>query len=531
MLRSIRYPLLVLLTAIAAWLRFTAIGFGLPDQFRPDEEMTVPTALGFEEDWNPHLAIYPAAQTYLIHGALRSYAFLTRSGRDLHLVYGADNDAKAFLIAREISAAMGTATIPVTYYAAAPIFGPEAALASAAIMTVSFIHVRESKSAKVEVPAAFWLALSIAMLLRIAVRGRRLDYALAGWFCGLAAATHYTSGAIAIGIVVAHLEGRKREGKTLSGFLLDPRIYLAGELAILAFISTDPYFILDWKQTSEAYRFMHSVYTGWNGGNSPAGYGWDWLLMRSMPAAFGVVLEVFLMAALVWGLIKPRPGTYALAAFIGVCFLSLTSGRPQLEYRYLINPLMAMAILGGILFSDLMTVEIFPSQGMFGYFIPIAGVLLLMPSLIRSLEVNHLLRQTDTRTIAKYWILDRIPRGSNIVLIDGYTYGKPDIRGRYNLVGIDAATPGPLVAAMKDAKWVIADSFPPLALWSRGAGPEELDELDSRGEVVFDISPLKPGATTPAFDPNDAFYIPFLHITSMMRPGPGIRIWKINPSR
>src|SRR5580692_3273260 len=55
------------LTLIAGWLRFTATSFGLPDHFRPDEEYMISCALGFERDWNPHFALYPAAQMYIQH--------------------------------------------------------------------------------------------------------------------------------------------------------------------------------------------------------------------------------------------------------------------------------------------------------------------------------------------------------------------------------------------------------------------------------------------------------------------------------
>ena len=224
----VRVLLLVALTVLAAWLRFSAIDFGLPDQLRPDEELLIPRALDFEQDWDPHLVTYPSAQIYLIHGALRSYAAVTGGGGNLHRAFGAGRGARAFSIARRLSAAMGTATVPVIYLAAAPLFGPAAALVSSAIVAVSFIHVRDSKFAKTEVPAGFWVAMSLWMMLRIVVRGHWLDYLLAGLFCGLAAATHYSSGLIAVGILIAHLEARQREGRSLLTCLLDPRIHLAG---------------------------------------------------------------------------------------------------------------------------------------------------------------------------------------------------------------------------------------------------------------------------------------------------------------
>jgi hypothetical protein len=522
-----RYVPLLILTVIAGWLRFSAIGFGLPDQFRPDEEMTVPTALDFKDDWNPHQAIYPAAQTYLIHGVLRSYAALTGSESDWRAKYTFDNEALAFRIARQIAAAMGTATVPVMYFAAAPVFGPQAALASAAIVAVAFIHVRESKFAKVEVPAGFWLALSIAMMLRIVIRGRHSDYVLAGLFCGLAAATHYTAGAIAVGIAVAHLEARKREGRSLSASLYDIRIYLAGTLAILSFLCADPYFILDWQQTSGDLSSLGLFYKSWNGGYSPAGHGWKWLLLRAMPPSLGIGLEVFLLAALVWVIFHPRPGVYALLAFVVACFLSLTGGRPQLEFRYLVNPLMAMALLGGILTYDLIVMGRSWIGARTGYVAALAGALLLAPSVIRARQFNQLLARTDTRWIAQLWVLNHIPRGADIALIDGRTYGKPRISGVYNLIDVDTNSLESLRHALKTARWVIEDSFPPLLLWSRGADDAELQELDSEGELEFDIDSLKPDAELPICDPNDAFYAPFTHITNMIRPGPRIRIWRI----
>ena len=86
---------------------------------------------------------------------------------------------------------MGTATVAVIYLAAEPLYGPAAVLVSAAIVTAAFVHVRESKFAKVEAPAGLWLALSILMMLRIVSEGHWRDYIPAAVFCGLAGATHY----------------------------------------------------------------------------------------------------------------------------------------------------------------------------------------------------------------------------------------------------------------------------------------------------------------------------------------------------
>ena len=113
---------------MGGWLRFQAIGFGLPDKFRPDEEYVVSRALGFEQDWNPHFAIYPAAQMYVQHAVLWIYASLNGHRTNFRDAYAADNQALAYLIARRISAIFGTATVPAIYFAARAGFGGSAAL-------------------------------------------------------------------------------------------------------------------------------------------------------------------------------------------------------------------------------------------------------------------------------------------------------------------------------------------------------------------------------------------------------------------
>jgi 4-amino-4-deoxy-L-arabinose transferase-like glycosyltransferase len=520
-----QYLILAVITLIAGWLRFSSINFGLPDQLRPDEERLVPKAVGIREEANTYgnPAVYPDFQISLVHGVLRCYAMITGAGHDLHLVYARDNGARVFSIARLVAAAMGTATVLIVYLAATSIYGPVAAMVSSALLAVSFIHVRDSKFAKTEVPGGFWLALSILMMLRIPARGRVMDYGLAGLFCGLAAATHYPSGAIAIGILGAHLEARRREGKSLLSSLFDPRIYVAGVVSIAAFLAADPSFILEWNQTVRTYIAMRHDYQIWNGGNTPAGFGWPWLFRVAMPLGFGIELELFLLAASLWVFLHRKPGTLSLFAFVLVCFWSLTAGHPQLEIRYLINPLVAMVLLGGVFASEVIMPRVSRMRMTSGWIIAIlCGALLLSPSFVRDLQMNHLLRQTDTRTIAREWMIAHVPKGSTVAVNDQTNgYGKPKVDRLYHVVVLK--TPG----GAASADWVLYDSAPQLPLWSKSLSDAEVAELNAKGTLEFDIDPFRPGAADPVFDPNDAFYVPFHHITSMVRPGPRIRIWKL----
>ena len=90
------------------------------------------------------------------------------------------------------------------------------------------------------------------------------------------------------------------------------------------------------------------------------------------------------------------------------------------------------------------------------------------------------------------------------------------------------ASPLDLGTRARSGIWCVLDTFPQLSLWSKGASQADLAELNAKGRLEFDIDPMQPGAKAPDFDPDDAFYVPFHHATSMIRPGPRIQIWKLS---
>ena len=517
-----RWLILAALTVIAAWLRFTSTGFGLPDKFRPDEEYLLSRALGFENDWNPHFAIYPAAQMYVQHAALKYYAALIGERQNFRAAYATDGQALAYRVARGVSAAFGTATVPALYFAAAPVFGPGAALAASAIATFATLPVRESKYATTDAATMFWLTLAFAMILRIAKRGRTRDYLGAGFFSGLATATKYPAGAVVFAVAAAHLGICRRERRSLWQTIGDPGIYLAAGTAAVTFFCATPYVILDWAQTVNDFTYQRGFLL-FGVGNTLAGYGWSWLLRRAMPDGFGIALQIFLLAAMVWALLRPRPGTLSLLTFLAAAFVGMTRSH-YVFYRYLMVPFPALALLGGLMVSDFKELAARRIGNRRAVTLAVIGLGVLMShSLVRDLELNRLLSQTDTRTMARQWIEAHVPAGGAIAATDQTTpYGKPQL---YTVRVLQFDSLDSL--KREGVEYVMSDSIAPLAFYSRGPLPWELAQLESKATLVFDANPLKPGAPTPVFDAADAFYAPIQNITSMTRPGPRIRIWKL----
>ena len=522
---KMRLLLLLLLTLVGGWQRFQAISFGLPDGFyRPDEEYVVYPAMGFQNDWNPRFAIYPALQMYVQHAALRGQSVVAGEGDDFRGWMRGRTVADSYLSGRAVSASFGTATIPAIYWAAAPAFGPVAALTAAAATTFSTIHVRESKYATTDAAATFWLTLALGAMLRVIIDGRLRWSVLGGALTGLAIATKYPAGSVLAGFAVAHVGARWREGRSLWRVFRDIRPWTTLWCALAVAMAATPYLLIDWERTLRDFEFQRGfVETGV--GNHFGGWGWDWFLFKVMPDSFGPELAVAIAIACLAVFLRPRAGTLSLFAFLAVALLGITSSRYAF-YRYVMVPLPAFMMLLGIMVGDLHAVtrrHVPQALATAGIFLLVTT--LLVPCAIRDYKLNRLLGRRDTRTIARQWIETNIPAGAKIALTDhGTPYGKPQLARRLRYDYVPVREPGSLTR--RNVRWVLSDSDT-LPFYSRGPTEDEAAWLESHAILRFEVDPNKPGTPEPVFDQADAFYVPLRHASSVKRPGPRIRIWEI----
>lgn len=514
---------LALLTLIAGWLRFTATSFGLPDHFRPDEEYMVSRALGFERGWDPHFALYPAAQMYVQHAALWLYAAATGYRRNFRDAYADPGQALAYLLCRRLSAAMGTVAVPAIFAAGALAYGAGAGMGAAAIIAFATLAERNSKYATTDAAAVLWVSLALIAILALARRGWTRDYLAAGLLTGLASATKYPAGALVFAIFVAHLETRRRMRRSLLGALADTRLYVAAAASVAAFACCTPYFFLDWAQTVHAYHYQRG-FELYGVGNSLAGHGPGWLLLRAMPASFGLPLAVLMLLAMAWAAIRPRPGTWALLTFVVACLATIAASH-YVFYRYLLIPMPAMALLVGLCLSDIAGLGARALGSRTAAFCTAAALaLILLPCAVRDIELNRLLLQTDSRTLAREWIQTHIRPGTKIAAVDVTTpYGKPQLPWPYQLVPFESTQS----MRARGLTWLLADSFAPLSFYSPGPNPAQMAEIRSQAKLMFDVNPRRPDTPAPVLDAADAFYAPLADIGSVLRPGPRIRIWRL----
>src|SRR6478609_5783142 len=115
--------------------RFWSLTFGFPQLTRPDEEAIVTVAARvLRGDFNPGFFDYPTLFMYLV--ALVEKAWIGGAA--------APDDLRPFLIARALSATLGTLSVPLLFVVARRLFSLRIAVMASALLAVAFLHVRDS---------------------------------------------------------------------------------------------------------------------------------------------------------------------------------------------------------------------------------------------------------------------------------------------------------------------------------------------------------------------------------------------------
>ncbi len=394
---------LVLASALRVW----GIRHGLPFVYNPDEfSHFVPKAIDFfGGDYNPHDFRNPPAFAYVLHAV---FAVWFGGGDGAVAAWGAE-ESDVYVVGRLTAAALGTVSVWLVYLTGARLFDRWVGLLAAGLLAVAFLPVSFAHQALNDAPALAPLALGLFGAAGVARRGRLQDYALAGTGIGLAAATKYTSGIVAIavvGAVAAHASASPERRRVLGGFAL------AGAAALGTFVLANPYAVLDFDTFRAQLEYMSSANRveklGLEDENGLRYYLWTftWGLgwAPSVAALAGSVLLLIQdrRAALVlvsgpiaflvfMGAFTPY-GRYLLPTFPFVCLLAAYAGvrAARTAGRTLPRLVPAFALL--------------------------AVAALAVEGLVHSVHLDRVLTRADTRELTRAWMREHIPSGAAVAL-------------------------------------------------------------------------------------------------------------------
>jgi 4-amino-4-deoxy-L-arabinose transferase-like glycosyltransferase len=414
---------LAIILLLAGLLRFVAIDAGIPFNVGVDEPELMNRVLAMMRtgDFNPHFFDYPTLYMYL-QLAVACLRFLAGASAGEWSSLQHVEPADFYMWGRALTALFGTLTVLLVYRIGMRWGARHAALA-AGLMAVMPLHVRESHFVLTDVPATFFVTLTLLLTLRAHERERAKDFAWAGAAAGLAAATKYPA---ALALVVPLIAVWMTLGTKPSRLAASLAVVAAGAAA---FLLGAPYTILDLPGFLNGYAHLAGFYA-----SKPLVEA-AWLtyfkhLSRSMEwPAFLLVL-----AGLGLGAVRAVRGpgrvrwtvtiAFPLLYFYFVSSQTLVFGRYLLPLLPFVCVLAACGAVSGV--SLLRRFDI-PRAARTAVIAALTAAAVLPPAW-QSLNFVRVMSRTSTVELAHNWILANVPQGSSIVLETGALVLKP---GRY----------------------------------------------------------------------------------------------------
>ncbi|MHB8531856.1 MAG: glycosyltransferase family 39 protein [Solirubrobacteraceae bacterium] len=581
------WPALGLILAGGLLLRLWGIRQGLPFVYNIDEaDHFVPHAVKMFEagTLDPHYFANPPAFTYLLH-VLFAVSYGGAGGAEHAL---RTNPESVYTLARVAAALLGTLALWLLYLLGARLFSRAVGLLAAAVEAVAFLPVFYAHVAVNDAPTLAPLTLSLLGSAGVLRKGRLRDHLLAGIGLGLACATKYTAGIVALPYLAACAAsyfaaplGRRDRWAALGGVAV---MVLA---AAIAFVAANPYALLDFSrfhrevahQSAQSAEAQGKLGAPRQGGLLYYLWALTWGLgwVPALAALAGAVAVWWRDRSAGWMLV-PAPllflafmgaqGRYfgrwlmpilpilcLLAAWAGAAALGLAlrgrRGEPR-DARFWVG-LRDRSVLGAPpLALALVVVAALLAQG-----------------IVYSVHSGIVLARTDTRTLTRTWMLANVPRGAQVVVepvspdnwareapgqpgpprCNGHQWCKYpsrlsriDASGQIapaaaHVVGIEnyVRTLAPALLAYYTGHgycWVVSGSTQAQrALVDPSAAPlaaAYYRALAQQGRVVYRASPYARGAGPVAFNFDWSFdYYPLAY----SRPGPAMTVYRLSGGR
>jgi hypothetical protein len=432
---------LALILGLGGALRFVGLEWGIPPydaalsrgtdlrtSFHPDEDRILWQLEGMRPeslDFNPRDFGWGTLQTYLVGLTLAAAQMGGAFPEGWRAAFREAIDLpRIFATGRLVSALFGVFTVAIVYRMAPQESGSRGALAGAAVLAVSPLHVVHSHFLTTDVGLSFWVALTLLFL-------SRSRHFLAGLAAGAALATKSSALVLVPLLLLAQLDRRERKG-----WVVYPAL-------VLAFLIAQPYAVIDFPRWWEAMRDLARSDTV-SAGLAPAGL----IARQGFHLGFYGVGPVALGLALVW-LWRRRREPFARLLGLATLILLASLGIARLPFaRYALPLVPIVSVAAGLALADLA-----PRRAL------LAGVAAILPPLLLSAGQLVPLKRPHTAQRAAAWIDDHLAPGSRIAqlwheypLLDGNRYSLSLFEDPFALQGPPAR---PLEAAL-----VVVDNFP-----------------------------------------------------------------------
>ncbi|HUR77697.1 MAG TPA: glycosyltransferase family 39 protein [Acidimicrobiales bacterium] len=403
--------LLLSIMGLGLILRLWSIEAGLPSVHNLDEATHfVPMAAEMSGgSLNPHYFQNPPGFTYLLHLAFTlAYALPGRPGTGAIRAAIAGDPTTLFVIGRVLTALTGVAACGFVFAGARVLFDRTVALVAALFLSVAFLPVFYSHLALNDVPALLPLAVGLFGVARITTRGRTLDYAVSGVALGLAAATKYTAAALVVAIVLAWwLRARATDDWRLAVRQLG----VAAGASVVAFVVLNPFSVLDADAFIDGVRRQQQLSADVGKVGLDDTTGWQYYLW-TLTWGFGVLPIALAVGG---GVVAWRRHLRAVAPWLGFSLAAWLFMGAQTRFyaRWFLPVYPVLAVLAALGLVALVRVvtprwRVVAAAGF--------GVAALAQPLVSVVHNNRVVARTDTRDLAKAWLVANVGRHERVVI-------------------------------------------------------------------------------------------------------------------
>lgn len=518
-------------------LRLWNIDHGMPFAYNQDEELHfVPVAVDyFLGSYNPGYFENPPALSYGLHAVFRlvfteGFPFGAGGFRRSFLT----DPEPAYLVARVVVALIGTGVIALVYWVGARFYERRVGLVAAALLAVSFLPVFYSKQGLNDVVTLAPLSVGLVACLIAYERGRTRDWLLAGAALGVACATKYTAGAMALTVCVAAglrlLE--RRDGVPRAAVALA----VSGAAFTLAFFVLNPFALVDFGEFRSQLGGQSAQAGGAKLGQDEVPgwlyYGW------TLTWGLGWLPALTAFAGAVLALRAHAPRALLLIVF-PILFWIFLGFQARYFGRWLLPAYPALCVLAG--YAAVRAVDALALRGSWrAAALALAVLALAGQGVLSSVRVDRLLGRTDTRAQARQFLTANVPPGARVVIepfvsdkwlrtrgqAGGQIYDRFPIQRPFQAYE-KRLSPG-LVDVYRGTGycWVVVGSHQKARGLKAGlAGAADYyARLDAESELIRAFSPYSDDTRRPAF----SFDLSFNYLPSIYeRPGPVVEVHRL----
>jgi len=285
-------------------------------------------------------------------------------------------------------------------------FGLFPARAVALIFSTSAGFIALGHFLTVDVPVTFWMLLSFYFAQKILFDGTTRDYALAGFFAGISAATKYNGVIVGCAIVAAHL--LSLDSTCWKEVRSHKKLLLGLVMILVGFLLGDPFAALDYRTFLRDFMYLYyttPVYWGDAGGHNYIGFFLRIVDLIGLPAfVISFVALLFCIVYLFGSEEATRKKTLVLAISVLVPTYLILSSYPRLLARFIAPIVPFWLILSGPLWNRLRAQRLL---------VPVLLAVILAYNLVSGFYVGKRFIE-DPRMDAQEWAIHNISPGSSV---------------------------------------------------------------------------------------------------------------------